>query len=666
MNSVAVSLARYLVLLAFGALVSACGANSETPTVKNITQSFELTPSTTAQEFGAQGVAVGIPAGTLTSAAKLSITKLGNPPPPNFKGLESGGAYEIQLGDLHQFDAELTLGMAYDPAKLRTDIPIERVISAAYWDPTRKVWMDIPVQLDLMKHEVVIKTHHLSVFSWFMKKVGYDVFFKNNFYVTYNKAEVTDPNFLMYYHNPDSSNYADLSVPRYVQDVTGFLIDAWKVYVDDLGFKPPSAPVDVYVGTDLSSFSEKFTGIVLISLLPKTPEMLKLTTAHELFHRVQNSYYNDLGGMALLTWWLEATADYAGDYVAWKGLNLMGGEGGIKRNYLDVPLTDSSDTHNEGYATAYFVKFLVDGGANFKAMWEAAAAGNALTLLSGLDTYLQSVHGAFAGLPTQYRNFARFFLFDTKSPMPPVADSLYTEVASVRTSMSGNPEQTATLNVPAGYTTRMWGLWFDSSLFQGAKTKRLYTVSLSGAVPAGVLLDVFLLKGDKRLAGGATPVGTISGKTLSTSVEVLQGDAVYVLAINSGSGAQTLNLRISEVTCVPDPKATTCPADSCGEANNNCGQIIDCGSCAMGPCGAKYFHTPTSSDPCATNADCAGETVCTAGTCSGRYSHDCECVRQDGYDGACGAGLRGFVNVTGSGCAQAGCTQKQGYIYCCP
>lgn len=123
-------------------------------------------PSATAQDVVAQGVTVSIPGGLLPSAQTLKVPQVSAPPPPIFQGLSSGGAYEVQLGGLHQFDQELTLRMQYDPATLRTDLPIERLLSAGYWDTTQKIWVATPAMIDQVKNEVVVKTKHLSMFRW--------------------------------------------------------------------------------------------------------------------------------------------------------------------------------------------------------------------------------------------------------------------------------------------------------------------------------------------------------------------------------------------------------------------------------------------------------------------------------------------------------------------
>jgi hypothetical protein len=495
-------------------------------------------------------VSVTIPGGLLNTSQQLKVTKLSSPPAQHFDWLEVGGAYDIQLGDLHQFNQELTVRMKYDPAKLRTDIPIESNISAAYWDPILSAWVAVPMQLDQSSHEVIVKTKHLSFFTWYMKRWGFDVYFKNHFNIVYSPA-VLVPLELSGggYYNGDRSNYANVSIPTYAEDAMAFLIDAYRIYVDDYKFKPPSSPMDVFVGTilgfDISSFTEKFTGVMLIDSTANNANQLKLQTAHELFHRVQNAYYYDIGGMTTQTWWLEATADYAGDVLAWKGLQKMGG-GDIKPHYLEAPLHDTGELHNLGYATAHFIKFLVDKGANFKNMWEATAAYP--DALFGLDLYLKGVHGKDRGLAALYHDFAKYFVFDANSPLPTISSSLHSEVAAYQSTLSvSSKSDTVTLDLGSSYTAKLWGIRLSDALFDKPGQKLNYQVSLKGTLPAtNVELDVFVLKGDRRLAGGATPIGTLSPTKSSVDIVVEKGDLVYVLGVNMSFGNVSIPVEIND------------------------------------------------------------------------------------------------------------------------
>jgi PKD repeat protein len=515
-----------------------------------------ISPSSSPQTVRYGGASVTIPGGMLTAAQHVKVSVAQGPPPANFALLKQMGAYNIEIGTMHSLPAEVTVRMKYDPAAVRSDIPAGRAISASYWSSDQSVWVTMPSEIDSTTNEIVVRTRHLSLFSWSMVKLGYDVFFKNHFYIVYNKAEVTDPNFLRWYRNPDASNYVDINTPNYIEDTMAFFIDAYGKYVDDTKFNAPSTPIDVYVGTDMSSFTDKFTGIILISLVPQNPAQLKLFTAHELFHRVQNTYYYDLGGMLWLKWWLEATADYAGDHVAWGGINQMGSK--ISYSYLEAPLTDSGDAHDEGYSTSYFVKYLVDQGANFKAMWDATANPDwfdSFSFVDGLSTYLQKTFGLDNGLNRQYRKFARYFIFDANSPMPAITDSMYSQVAAYRSTITGTGDSAA-FNLTGGYTAKLWGIRFSDGLFSAGTPRLKYTVATVGALPSRVEVDVYVLKGDTRVAGGGVPAGTLAQGTNSVQVEVEKGDVVYVLAVNADGSDRQVSVSITNDAVTPPPPSS--------------------------------------------------------------------------------------------------------------
>jgi hypothetical protein len=130
--------------------------------------------------------------------------------------------------------------------------------------------------------------------------------------------------------------------------------------------------------------------------------------------------------------------------------------------------------------------------------------------------------------------------------MPAIIDSLHSEVAAYRTTMSGNSEESVTIDLKGGYTAKVWGILFSDTLFDQNAAQRMYKVSLASTLPARVEADVYVLKGDKRVAGGGAPAGTLNQTTTSVDVEVEKGDAVYVLAENVDSPDRQIKLKITE------------------------------------------------------------------------------------------------------------------------
>jgi hypothetical protein len=542
------------------------GERDSSTTMEDGISEVVVEPSTDPQTVTFGDVSVTIPGGLLSSSETLKVTELTDAPPPNFKGLGMGGAYDIQLGELHQFDQPIMINLHYDASVLRDDISLERCISVAYFDDNQGVWVETPATIDQDKQEIAVATRHLTKWGWFMWLRGYPVIENDRFTLVYDPNELNDPMLGPVYSVTDDSNHVDANVPDYIEDAQVYLDFAFHRY-KAAGFKVPPTPINVYIGGSDPSQRGKFFGHGLsINLNSMNQAQLKMDTAHELFHSFEGAYLTAVGmgtgelpglGWTLpivswSVWYVESAAEYAAEYVVWDGaLGQMGGLKKIRYDYLSYPLWDISENHNYGYHTAHFVKFLVDGGANFKAMSEYLFNfdwWNMNDYYYPMHEYLEITHGRGNGLPRQYQNFARFYIFDANSPMPALTDSLHSEVAAYRSTMSGNPQESATFDLKGGYTAKLWGIWFSESLFDQNTAQRTYKVSLDGALASKVEVDVVVLKGDKRVAGGSTPVGTLNQTTTSVDVEVEQGDAVYVLAVNVDSPDHQVKVKISEST----------------------------------------------------------------------------------------------------------------------
>jgi hypothetical protein len=73
--------------------------------------------------------------------------------------------------------------------------------------------------------------------------------------------------------------------------------------------------------------------------------------------------------------------------------------------------------------------------------------------------------------------------------------------------------------------------------------------------------------------------------------------------------------------CTPEPRATTCPVDTCGEVRNNCGEEVDCGACEpiicfTGTCHADTHRCTYAGDPNGQPGTlCPAPRVCCADQC---------------------------------------------------
>jgi len=80
------------------------------------------------------------------------------------------------------------------------------------------------------------------------------------------------------------------------------------------------------------------------------PDDARVTLGHELFHVVQAEYYG-IAGMSnpMNSWWLEATADYAGHVAAWPA-PLAGLDYGCGPTYLTYPLSTKGRITGPGWS----------------------------------------------------------------------------------------------------------------------------------------------------------------------------------------------------------------------------------------------------------------------------------------------------------------------------
>ena len=151
---------------------------------------------------------------------------------------------------------------------------------------------------------------------------------------------------------------------------------------------------------------DPLTGVVLLKRTSlKTLALLRHDSGHELFHVVQNRYFN-VWGMSNRLWWIEGTPDYASAVIAWKGDPTPP----LDPTYFDESLFLNQDTH--AYQNDQFIHYLVtQRKLSFKAMWDVVA-NNSKTGDNGavaFQNYVSSTTGkSFAQVWTDFVDYAMF------------------------------------------------------------------------------------------------------------------------------------------------------------------------------------------------------------------------------------------------------------------
>lgn len=529
-------------------------------------------------------VTIVIPGGLLTKTETLTIKKVNSAavPAPNTKALETGDVYDIKLGNLTSLSKPITLKFAYDPSKIRADIAATISTTLSYYDETQKAWIWVPATIDQANKKITATIQHLSCWAWHFLKGDYEVSSIGDFVVFWSEKEANDRTNGVsqnYYETADVRYHIDPKINDYVEDVIAYLQIAFKAYKDK-GFRTPpetDLPISVYISEGSGDFSRgKFLHSLYFSYAHMFQYNLKYFVAHEVFHSFEGSYLwpqsmgtsidlDSLGPIVPISpilrilpilqrslWFVEGAAEYAAEHIAWKGtLRLMGKD--VQKNFLNQPLYDVN-AHNNTYDTSIFIKYLVDHGANFKDMCEYVFNYD----WSQLNDYYYPLNeylslNVNSGLPNMYLRFSRYFLFDSKSPMPTITDSLHSEIANYRSTVQSREALSNTFVVDGNCTAKLWGIWVADVNYD-KDTKRLpFEVRIDGAFPSSdrVAVDVFVLKGDKRVSGGLSPTGTFLGPVSEKSIPPIisgtieKGDAIYITAVNSDVTQHQIKIAVN-------------------------------------------------------------------------------------------------------------------------
>ena len=262
------------------------------------------------------------------------------------------------------------------------------------------------------------------------------------------------------------------------------------------------------------------------------PDLLRQDCAHELFHIWQYKHLNSssyLGNQ----WWMDATADYAADKVAYASLgagrtNAMGKD--IRVNYLEGGLTSTADFH--AYSTAHFVDYLIAQSGAFPSLrdlWDATTkTSSAITdLKASLNEKLGS---KFADV---YKDFANYMLFDKASPLP-VKGNIW-ESSAVNDTMvyqNGDGEKTFPASANA-YASTLWGLRVDNRKFMSIT----WTNPNEGSVY--VFFDNY---GDQRTGNRVN----YQLNATKTAIFPMEPEATaYILVVNPSASALQFDLTIA-------------------------------------------------------------------------------------------------------------------------
>jgi hypothetical protein len=538
-------------------------------------------------------IAVTLPPGMLDSPSALSIARVAHPPPHSLNPSGEMIVFDVTLEGFIQLEDYIKISLKYDPDLLSPAADAPAQLLAVRWDEATGLWHSLPYHVDSEANIVYIYTDHLSLIGIATSMISLELasrfgeYLFNHVYVTpqgsfriwYNRRTMDADQVLSQWEQQGSNITAiwrSTDHPRYIQDIGELFEIALENYLT-AGFKNPvkrieipthfrqpndpthlvSGPIEVKIDSllvraggpkyeklyerihlpldELQSWDRNHTETPLVHANSYT------VIGHELFHRLQHEYYTTAQMSPVIYpdnyWWLEASAEYAGNRVAWTP------KAGRQWNYLRQPTVGAGHLTNPlnrtgqmvqdvntgqtltdkryEYAAALFVQFLVEvKGLNFASMAAYVAGGEPFPRLNEFiaardDYYLRDYYAEYAAWAIFAENG---FLSSHK-----IADFSY-------------PERTS-----------------DEIADQKDKMQLLEDGRLTIEVSGGNLVRIDLLKlsEGERLPGDAIPrplaAGLRHGSALTLDGnKVERDDVLYFLIVNSGAqdDAVTITTKI--------------------------------------------------------------------------------------------------------------------------
>jgi hypothetical protein len=482
---------------------------------------------------------LNFPAGAFTETPpELVVSSVSGNVPMPLPGDEVLLAYDVALGDLHSLAEPLEVSMTYDPARLKPGLPAEAQIGAALLDGASGRWMALSTTVDESAHTVNFQTDHLSLVAIYLHTQNDSICRTVNFNVAYNKANIQAAAGNMTYTS--TLNACQTSGhPNFINAVADALETAYQGYTAaNLPFPESRIKVNVANISDSilwgsESQYDTLTGELVINTDTwGYPNELRQDCAHELFHYWQYKHINSssyLGNQ----WWMDATADYAADKVAYASLgagrtNSMGKD--IRASYLEGSLTSNKDFH--AYSSAHFVDYLIAQSAAYptlRDLWDASTTTSSAIsdLKSSLSTRLASK------FEDVYKDFANYMLFDQSSPLPikgPLWSSSAVNDGMLYEDGAGPKNSAASV---LSYASVVWGLRVQSRKF----------MSITWTNPnEGAVYVFFDNDGDQR---GGTRLGYYLYATKTAIFPMEPETTAYILMVNPSASWLEFDLTIS-------------------------------------------------------------------------------------------------------------------------
>ncbi len=510
-------------------------------------------------------VRVEVSPDTFPQADELVIAQATGPIAAVSEQFTTLGLFDISTAQGTQPHRPVTITLGNVPAA-------DGTIAAAWWHEELQGWISVPTRRDQAKGTVTFEIPHFTLFGWFLQKAGYERRVIGDFEIVWDPkvfelpATFTSPDQLVgkityksandyaQYLKPGENPADYVKLPPMIRD-TGVYLNYTLRKFKEAGFKTPTGPILVVIETSMSSENarDKALAIIHIGEYNNMSSQLKLATAHELFHAVQNEYLWSIGGMSYLGWWCEATAEYAGSSVWWPDRPARR----PNPRYFSEALT--STQHEHEYQSAHFINTVTGPGTieerlkKFRKLWEGALAEHGVTdatdILFPMTMYLKAA--GQSGVNEAFRDHVYDLYFsptspiitpdDTISPLLPVA-----EMMSGWTLLRSGEKEAAQLKLTlkGSHRAKAWGIKVQPDAGQATREVEL---ELGGPLSGYIMASVHVLVNDQRSDGAMSPTTRFTENGRKVRVTLGPKDAAYVVVINNGgTGGPTYTLDVRD------------------------------------------------------------------------------------------------------------------------
>ncbi len=275
-------------------------------------------------------ITIEIPASTLLASGKLRISELSSDiPKSNDDFFKVVSAYEIVIEGQTTFKNPLKVTFPLD-ATYQKDRQKRLQLQSAFYDKEAKIWSAYAnTKVDTVKNTIQFETMHLTPLGLLERLTsGFytDKYLSKHYNIYFVKSGTHAVPVNTEYNDKISRTWHKDGYPNYVMDAAYYL-----EYADSIYRKVHKLPVperiNVYIkNTGGDGIYGEFSGCIYLSnKIVKDIESsnitdeqyLSMSTAHELFHLVQDSYYSFLFAGTINLWWLEAMATNA-DAIVYK------------------------------------------------------------------------------------------------------------------------------------------------------------------------------------------------------------------------------------------------------------------------------------------------------------------------------------------------------------